>query len=259
MEDAAIDMATHRATDVFKMYARKPDTHGGRYVCADSFKELLPRFDESPQARSRYNGAVHNAAAVLASVQYRRLIDKGLQGGRDKVMFITGIPGAGKSSTVQSHSLRDDMAVIFEGQLSRPEPTMAKIEHALNAGFEVAVVAVHVSPEVALDRTNLRFSDPNNGRGASLAVMADIQGGLPAGLQQVEKQFGHAVTLSVLDNTPGRVVLHRGWSSRTVLEKEGSREYIHNRLQAALERGHAEGRYSDGFYRQASGRSAPER
>jgi hypothetical protein len=65
VEAAAIELAPDSTSKVLAAYALKPDTHGGRYVCADSIKELLPRFNESPQARSRFNGAVHNAAAVL--------------------------------------------------------------------------------------------------------------------------------------------------------------------------------------------------
>lgn len=259
VEAKAIELATQHTDAILKAYADRADTYGGRYVCADSFKELLPKFGDSPAHRSKYNGAVHNAAAVLASEQYRRLLVVGLHEGRDKVMFITGIPGAGKSTTVQGHALRDEVAAVFEGQMSRPGPTLEKIDLALGKGYQAGIVAVHVPPEVALDRTNKRFNDPSNGRGASISVMADIQGGLPSGLGAVEAQFGDRVTLEVLDNTPGQVRLHSGWSARTVLEKEGSHERIHQRLSAALELGHAEGRYSDAFYRQAAGKAAPER
>jgi hypothetical protein len=258
IETAAIDRALNHTDEVLSEYSLRADTHGGRYICADSFKSLMPRFDESAETRSRFNGAVHNAAAVLSSEQFRRLIADGPKDGRDKVMFITGIPGAGKSSSVQNHSLQPDMAVVFEGQLSRPAPTMEKIAQAQQAGFEVGIVAVHMPPEIALERTNSRFLDPFNGRGASIGVMSEIQGDLPSGLREIHQRFGNSVSLQVLDNTPGHQALHSGWSAVTVLEKEGHREHISNRLQAALRRGHAEGRFSDSFYEQAAGRK-PER
>src|SRR3546814_14958650 len=54
-------------------YAARPGTFGGRYVCADAMKELLPEYTASREARGRYNAPVHNAAAVLAAEQYRRV------------------------------------------------------------------------------------------------------------------------------------------------------------------------------------------
>jgi hypothetical protein len=123
----------------------------------------------------------------------------------------------------------------------------------------MGIVAVHLAPEIALDRTNNRFNDPNNGRGASISVMSEIQGNLPAGLRQIqERYYGKNVDLEVLDNTPGQRKFHEGWEAIPVLEKEGNRERIHERLTAVLEAGYRDGRYSVGFYTQAAGRE-PER
>lgn len=254
VQDAAVSLAQKSTDAVLAGYAARPDTFQGRYICADTMKEQMPRFAESPESRSRFNGAVHNSAAVLSSEQFTRLVQRGPQAGQDNVIFITGIPGAGKSSTVHQQGMRPDVAIIFEGQMSRPEPSMAKIEQALNAGFKVGVVAVHTPPEVALQRTNFRFNDPTNGRGASLAVMSEIQGNLPAGLAAIRARFGEQIGLLIVDNGHERSRLHEGWQHVKLLEREGTHEHIRNRLQAALDQGHAEGRYSAAFYAQAAGR-----
>lgn len=254
VESAAIELATRRTDDVLVAYAQRADTFGGRYVAADTMKELMPRFAASAQSRSRFNGAVHNAAAVLSAEQYRRLIEAGPRDGRDKVYFVTGIPGAGKSSSIAFYGREPDVAVVFEGQMSRPGPSIEKMNHALTAGFSVTVVAVHVPPETALDRTNARFMDPHNGRGASIAVMSEIQGELPAGLQQVRDRFGERVFLVVVKNTTEQQRFHSGWGALDILKQEGNREHIKHRLFEALERGYQQGRFSDGFYRQAAGR-----
>jgi len=255
-EAKAIERATQHTEQVLSEYARRSETFGGRYVCADSFKELMPGFAQSRESRSALNGAVHNAAAVLSSEQFRRLVNKGPEPDRDTVVFVTGIPGAGKSSTVAG-AVQGSAAIVFEGQMSRPEPAMQKIEQALEKGFRVEVVAVHVAPEVALDRTHSRFLDPDNGRGASLNVMADIQGNLPAGLRQISERFRERVQLTVLDNNPGQRKTHDGWESISELEKEGNHDDIRSRLTAALESGYREGRYSTDFYAQAAGREPP--
>ena len=255
-EAAAIDLAERHTEQLLREYTARADTHGGRYVCADTFKELLPGYGASRESRNAINGAVHNAAAVLSSEQFRRLVEQGPAPGRDTVLIVTGIPGAGKSSTVAS-AVGGAAAVVFEGQLSRPEPGMQKIQQALDKGFKVEITVVHVAPEVALERTNFRFLDPNNGRGASLSVMAEIQGNLPAGLRQIQQRYGDRVGLTVLENNPDHQRLHNGWQAIPILAKEGDHEHIRQRLEAALEAGYQAGRYSAGFYRQAAGREPP--
>ena len=252
-EAAAIELAEKHTEVVLADYAARRDTFGGRYVCADTFKELMPGFAHSRASRNELNGAVHNAAAVLSSEQFRRVVDRGPQPGRDTAVFVTGIPGAGKSSTVAS-ALEGTAGVVFEGQMSRPEPAMQKIDHALQKGFRVEIVAVHVAPEVALERTNFRYLDRNNGRGASIAVMSDIQGNLPAGLRQIYERYGEQVGFTVLDNSPGKRTSYTGWGALPELEKEGNREHIRERLTAALEAGYRDNRYSAVFYTQAAGR-----
>jgi hypothetical protein len=252
-EAAAIDLAERHTEQLLREYAARVDTHGGRYVCADTFKELLPGYGASRESRNVLNGAVHNAAAVLSSEQFRRLVEQGPAIGRDKVVFVTGIPGAGKSSSV-TRAVQKGAAVVFEGQLSRPEPGMQKMQQTLDKGFKVAIVAVHVAPEVALERTHYRFLDPNNGRGASLSVMAEIQGNLPAGLRQIQERYGDQIEFMVLDNNPDKQTLHNGWHAIPTLEKEGNHARIRQRLEAALEAGYEAGRFSAGFYRQAAGK-----
>lgn len=172
-------------------YRVDPDNLGGRYICADNFKDTFEQFRASPDARNRYNTPVHNAAAVLSSELFSRVIRDDSEPSRDQAIFLTGIPGAGKTSAVQSAGMSPRMRVIFEGQLNRPEPSMEKIQAALDQGVQPVIYAVHVTPEVALRRTFQRFEE--YGRGASIAVMADIQGGLQDGLQRIRDRFGGAV------------------------------------------------------------------
>jgi hypothetical protein len=147
-------------------------------------------------------------------------------------------------------------AVVFEGQLSHPEAAFDKIDRALKGGFEVQIMAVHVPPAVALERTHLRFSSPCDGRGAPIAYMADVQGNLAQGLGRLQQRFGDSVQVAVFDNTPTQERLIKGWQSTVAhLEKAGHYDEIHQRLHIALDAGYREGRYSTEFYRQAAGRS----
>ncbi|HEX7883612.1 MAG TPA: hypothetical protein VF499_12845, partial [Afipia sp.] len=123
-------------------YVAHKDSFGGRYVCADLMKDVIPEFAASKEARGRYNAVVHNAAAVLAAEQYRRVIADDSDPNRNLALFVTGMPGAGKTSTVQATAmaaggLSEDVRVIFEGQLVNAESSVEKVGQALDAGCRV--------------------------------------------------------------------------------------------------------------------------
>ena len=87
------------------------------------------------------------------------------------------------------------MAVVFEGQLAKPETSIAKIKQAINVGFHVTI-RLACFAENALANTFRKFN--KIGRGAGIGVMADIQGGLPDGMRALEREFGDKVQLKIL-------------------------------------------------------------
>lgn len=249
----AIERATLHTDEVLREYCARSDTYGGRYVCADTMKELLPGYARSPASRNALHDAVHNSASVLAAEQFRRVVERAPTSESNVAVFVTGIPGAGKTTAVQS-VVAKNAAVVFEGPLKYPQAAFDKIERTLKAGLDVHIMAVHVSPEVALDRTNTRFLSPHDGRGAPIAYMAEIQGNLPQRLAQIREKFGDSVQLVVVDNTPRQEHVTEGWKAGIAhLEKAGHHDEISQRLHTALDAGYREGRYSTEFYQQAAG------
>lgn len=234
-------------------YVRHPDSFDGRYVCSDLFKETFPEYAASKEARGRYNGVVHDSAAVLAAEQYRRVIGDRGEPGRDEAVFLTGIPGAGKTSSFLSAGRFDPAAhVVFEGQLVDRLKAAEKLGQALDVGLRPVIVVVHRQPEEALENTLKRFTE--KGRGAGIGVMADIQGGLPASLRAVEERFGESVKLRVIDGGDrDNYVQIVGWRGIGVLEREGSRDDIYKRLETKLEQLQADRSLSGDAYRQARG------
>ena len=94
----------------------------------------------------------------------------------------------------------------------------------------------------------------NIGRGASIGIMATIQGGLPDSLQIVRERFGGDVALQIVD----RRIFHEpkeleGWQYLSLLRSEGSYEHIKQRLHQALEHQRSAGRISEDAYGQALG------
>src|SRR5450755_1604536 len=230
---------------------------GGRYIAADLFKETFAEYAVSREGRARYNGAVHNASAVLSAELYRRMLQE--PGQEDRAIFLTGIPGAGKTTSVLVQGkLPDDAKLIFEGQMWRPESTFPKMQQALDAGLEPVLMVVHPAPEYALRNTFNRFREI--GRGAAIETMANIQGGMPDGLAAVRERFGDAVSLIVHDiRDPSQRRQLVGWDNLPVLRSEGTREQIRDRLLAELERARAQGRAPPDTVRQALGDSPDHR
>ena len=239
-------------------YINDQRSFGGRYVNADLFKEQFEQYRKSKETRNRYNNVIHNAAAVLASELYRRVVADRSNSGRDKAIFITGIPGAGKSSSIleQGTIFPKNAKVIYEGQLANPSPGIIKIEQALNAGLKPYIIAVHTLPENALANTLKRFNE--FGRGSSIHTMASIQGFLPNGLEEIYRHFGNNVILEIHDrrdrNQPKEF---SGWQHLEILKSEGDYERIRERLAKELERQRPN--ISDEAYLQARGNAPSER
>lgn len=213
-------------------YRAIPESFGGRYVSADLFKETFPIYAAGIEARGRYNAPAHNPAAALSAEQFQRT----LSGPGSQGIFLTGVPGSGKTTTVLSGGrLAADVRFVFEGQLSRPGPGMEKIAAAIEAGVAPTITAVLARPEDALRNTFGRFE--TIGRGAGVALMADIAGELPNGLETIRARFGDAVKLQVIDmRDRSDARTYNGWSAIEILREEGNREQIEERLRRELDR-----------------------
>ena len=241
-------------------YAAHKDSFGGRYVCADLMKDVIPEYAASKETRGRYNGVVHNAAAVLAAEQYRRVIADDSDPARDRALFVTGMPGAGKTSTVQATALQaggklgDDVRVVYEGQLIDPASAIQKVGQALDAGCVVSVAAVLPRAEQALEFSFKRFAE--YGRGAGVGVMAGIQEKTPDGLSALSERFGDKVAIGVYDvrdrDNPAR---YEGAAGIEVWKEELSHGSVRERLNSEFERRKSAGLVSDDCARQFNGQA----
>ncbi|HUN00791.1 MAG TPA: hypothetical protein PLI96_09980 [Halothiobacillus sp.] len=236
-------------------YKDDPRSYGGRYVSADLFKETFDAYSESPETRNYLNNPVHNSAAVLAAALFRENLKEQPASEQNNVVFLTGMPGAGKTSSVLNQGeLAPSIRMVYEGQLSDPKTSIEKIQQVIDAGLKPDIIVVHANPENALANTLQRFED--YGRGASIDTMAKIQGGLPEGLGQVGEKFGDQVTLSIWDvrnrDNPQRL---EGWQHLPLLQSEGDHEHIKERLNNQLNILHHEGRVTDDGFKQGIGQA----
>lgn len=238
---------------LLREYRLFPDSANGRYVSADLMKEVFSDYATSSERRGRYNNIVHNSAAVLASAQFREAIQDKSDPSRTEALFITGTPGAGKTSAVLERGIPEDARVVYEGQLV-DKISHEKIAAAIGVGLNVKIVAVLPLIETALENTKKRFD--NIGRGAAISTMAKIHDKTPEGLSAIHERFGKQVVISILDNRDVRKSLSHDYAEGVKLWKqEIERGPATERLEAHLDVMRREGRASANFERQARGQA----
>jgi len=104
VQNLAIEFAKNSTEFLLEGYNKHPDTMGGRYICSDTFKELFPIF-KIKENRALVNDAIHNSSAVLAATQFEEVLKRD-EPNKTKAIFITGIPGAGKTTLMYTTLFR---------------------------------------------------------------------------------------------------------------------------------------------------------
>ena len=248
VQEEAINLANNSTETFLEKYENHADTSGGRYICSDTFKELFPSFTKI-EDRALVNDAIHNASAVLAATQFEEVLKRN-EPNKTEAVFITGIPGAGKTTYIKDlMSNNDKVKLIFEGQLANPTPTIPKIEQCLAKGLNVTIAVIHIDPEKALENTFKRFNE--YGRGGSIEVMSNIQGNLPNGLKKLKEHFGDKIKIIAINRNNSNKILQ----NETEIEKLiniGSKDEIFKRLKTKLNKDYEVGQISQDCFNQAN-------
>ncbi len=168
--------------EAFEILARDEDAlvdayvrRHGKTVNTDDARELFAAYRAD---RSRA-AAVHEPSSELADKVYARLLDEN-RGEVDEVVFLAGGGGSGKT-TALNRMVRDQgarEAITFDGTFSDPGANMRRITQALDAGYEVSVVYVHVEDPLkalanALDRAERMAAEQGSGRTVSATVLVE--------------------------------------------------------------------------------------
>ncbi|MDA3049985.1 hypothetical protein OFO03_03405 [Campylobacter sp. JMF_02 ED1] len=242
----AINLASNFTAYILENYAKFADSAHGRYICSDTFKELFMAWVRKND-RALVNDALHNTSAVLGATQFDEIL-KSREESKTEAVFITGIPGAGKSASVKNFMSNPDIKLIFEGQLANPAPSIAKIEKCLQNGLNVTICVLHIAPERALKNTFARFEA--YGRGSSIAVMSSIQGNLGTGLAHIAERFADKINIIAIDRDRGNEVV-QGFAQVQNLINIGSKDEIFTRLRAKLNSDFENGKISEECFNQA--------
>lgn len=259
VQDRAMALAQQYPQELIKFYTEMSSTFNGRYIASDMMKEVFADFNQSPAHRNQFNNAVHNTAATLSALHFEQILNEPNTDGRDTVVFLTGCPGAGKtSSVINDNGLEETIKAVFEGQLANAHISNApieKIQQALDNNLKVKIIAINPLPEQALENTFKRFYDPNDGRGAPISTMARIQGNTHNGLKAIHDKFGDRVELNILDKPTGNknTIKYMGWQHLDVLKSQGTEAEIKQRLETHLINQFSQGKIDYECFKQSAG------
>ena len=157
IEELFIKEAEENTDEYLKKYQELPASFGGNYICSDLFKETFYIYSQSPQSRKKYARIIHNSAAVLANEMFQIKVNNPEI---KKCIFVSGVPGAGKSFLIQSLLLASEInrdTMIYEGDITT-ETIYDKLNKVTEKEMEVYIIIVNPTLELAeenvITRTN---------------------------------------------------------------------------------------------------------
>lgn len=182
-----IKLASEHTDECIEKYKNLNESFDGRYVCSDLFKEIFPLYNADRKSRNLFIGGVHNSSACLANEQFQRLAaDDSIT----DCVFLTGIPGAGKSFFIQSLLEQGEFGkniAIFEGDINSLDTIRQKINVMQENNKKIHIIIVNPTIELAYRNSLKRLEVV--GRGASKATIARIAAGIPGALQTLYNEF----------------------------------------------------------------------
>lgn len=196
IQDFFINDAEENFQSHYNTYRLLESSINGRYVCSDLFKETFPLYTESIQSRSKYSEIIHNSAACLAGEYFNQLVTSG---NIKNCIFLSGVPGGGKSYFIQSVALSgklDDSTMIYEGDITTPT-IYEKLDKCVENGIEINILIVN--PTLELAQRNAINRHFEIGRGASCETMARIMSRIPNAIRDISKKYN--IELGIYNKT----------------------------------------------------------
>ncbi len=186
MQEYFISEAENKTDMYIEKYKKKPSSLNGRYISSDLFKNTFDVYSKSISNVKKYAEAIHNTAAVLANEMFNITVQNP---NIKKCVFVTGIPGGGKSFLVQSLALNNlisDDTMVYEGSIVT-DTIFRKIDSALENNKQIYIIVVN--PTLRLAQTNAINRHFEIGRGASSKTMAKIMSEIPDYLKKINDKY----------------------------------------------------------------------
>lgn len=245
MEKHFRESAAYRTDEHIKKYINLPTSFNGRYINSDLFKETFDEYTKSFEARIIYSPVVHCSAACLANEFFKiKIQDPKMQ----KCIIVTGIPGAGKSFTIQSLFKEKDLdkdTIVYEGSIIDLPTIKEKLSLLIKNDKEIYILVLHPTLELSLKNTIRRFED--SGRGASTSILARIRSDIYKSLIDLHKIYKDRINLIIHEkkdnfNDPTE---YYGFENIAILKDKpynDVKEYLDNIIENMYEKGEIDGK-----------------
>jgi Zeta toxin len=198
--------------DAFELLAQNEDrlvndyiSRYGKAVNTDDARELFPAYRAD---RSRA-AAVHAPSTELSNKVYAKLLEENRRT-VDEVIFLAGGGGSGKTTALKKMVVdqgRDDV-ITFDGTFANPSSNKERIKQALDHGYEVSVVYVHVENPLkalanALERAERMAAEKGSGRTIPTAQLIEQHAKARQAFVDAAKEMKSEprVTFQVIDNS----------------------------------------------------------
>jgi Zeta toxin len=177
----------------------------GKNVNTDDARELFPAY----QADRSRAAAVHAPSTELSKNVYAKLLDEN-RAAVDEVIFLAGGGGSGKTTALKKMVLDQgtDDVITFDGTFANPSSNKERIKQALDNGYEVSVVYVHVENPLkalanALDRAERMAAEKGSGRTIPTAQLIEQHAKARQAFVDAAKEMKSdpRVTFQVIDNS----------------------------------------------------------
>lgn len=244
-------------------YSKLPGTRGGKIINTDTARELSEAYlkDRTKSA------AVHEPASWLTKEVYQRALQQPPKEGELPMVLMTaGGTGAGKSTAIegveQMKSLADQAQIIYDTNMNGLASSKQKIEQALKAGKDVAIVLVARDPVDALVNGALPRAmrqEGTFGSGRTVPVSEHVKTHVESirTVKALAKEYADdpRVKITVVDNS-------KGAGKAEVVDLQAVKDLDYNATEAAvlkaLEEEKAAGRISEAVYEGFKGKPKPD-
>ncbi len=230
----------------------------GNVLNADNAKELSKdyRSDRSMAA------AVHEPASWLIKQLWKDELAQTRPEKANVVFFTAGGAGSGKTSSIEgdpaAKAVLQKAQIVYDGTLRPAGKAIERIQQALDAGKEAAVMYVHRDPVEAftdgiLGRAARQEAIHGTGRTVPLSEFVAQHSSIDASMKQLYDRFkdNPKFSFGVIDNTG-----EAGKQKRTTLEQlPPSREYneLRSELEGKLDEAYSKGNISQKIYNAVKG------
>lgn len=258
LEDKAIEqrfaekMATTPAEEIEAEYNALPDSKGGRVLNTDVARELSPDY----LANRTKSSAVHEPASSFIKKLYAKKLAE--EPGPDQiptVLFTAGGTGAGKTTAVSAipevRTLADEAQLVYDTNMNSYDSAKQKIEQALDAGKDVAVVLIVRDPvealRQALGRATRQEEEFGSGRTVPLKDHIETHVGAIETIKRLAQEYADdpRVAITAIDNNGGK-------GKAKIIDLADAKDLAYNdvapAVEAALEQEREQGRISQAVY-----------